>query len=582
MDMNSIIRSFIFSAGMILAAALLCLMTACTTTFAEVKEQTTASAESVSSGPADPDAAQTEVHEETADPDVSAPVPAVDMSIFAIQPAYDYASAYSDYGTAIVGVSGDSDLQYGFIDEKGDYLLEPAFDGFIGSYGQQWMRYGDFGANGYVWVEKDGKWGFVNEKCKMIAEPQYDNAAEFGSNGLAGVCVDNKWGFINETGKIVIQPQFDGVGVFYDNGLAVFYDGDKCGLINDKGEVIADAIYDYINFSGDVSEYGLYSDNGQGLLWVHSGEKCGLLNTHGDVIADVVYDNIFTFGENGLARMCRDGKFGFINEQGKEIVPPVYDDAYGYADNGLAAVANYFGKDYDPSSADVNQKIDVWKWGFIDAKGKVVIPLQFIKTSGFGENGLAAVCVDAVKIDINAGGNAGGNDAADHVQQWAYINKNGEYVIEPQPYAYASSFRSDGLASVTVDDKVGLINEAGEFVIEPQFDFGYTLIPSASGTYPVSKNGSWGLISQTGEFLIAPRFDGIMTPNPASDEGPGIINRTGLDLASVSENGRTGIITLDGRILLEPVSEDPGLIISSNGMAAILYNGKYGYIKLAE
>ncbi len=59
-----------------------------------------------------------------------------------------------------------------------------------------------------VIVNKEGKFGFVDETGKMIINPQFDTANSF-SEGLAVVKQNDKFGFIDKTGKIVINTQFE-------------------------------------------------------------------------------------------------------------------------------------------------------------------------------------------------------------------------------------------------------------------------------------------------------------------------------------------------------------------------------------
>ena len=58
--------------------------------------------------------------------------------------------------------------------------------------------------------------------------------------------------------------------------------------------------------------------------------------------------------------------------------------------------------------------------------------------------------------------------------KWGFINKAGEFVINPQ-FRSAWSF-SEGLARVKIggkEGKFGYINRAGEIVINTQFDFAW-------------------------------------------------------------------------------------------------------------
>lgn len=69
------------------------------------------------------------------------------------------------------------------------------------------------------------------------------------------------------------------------------------------------------------------------------------------------YDSACDFHE-GLAGVCRDGKWGFIDTSGREVVPCKYDAVNDFHE-GLALV-----------------KLD-GKFGYIDKTGCEVIPLQY-------------------------------------------------------------------------------------------------------------------------------------------------------------------------------------------------------------
>lgn len=82
----------------------------------------------------------------------------------------------------------------------------------------------------YMAVKKDGKWGFVDSKGKMVIKPQFLDAGSF-SNGLAAVNIDGKWGYIDKTGKVVIEQQFDGAKEFNSSGKAFVLIEDEWQLI---------------------------------------------------------------------------------------------------------------------------------------------------------------------------------------------------------------------------------------------------------------------------------------------------------------------------------------------------------------
>lgn len=87
---------------------------------------------------------------------------------------------------------------------------------------------------GLAWVQKDGKWGYINKTGKVVIPLQYDDAYSF-YEGLAVVKKDGKYGFINKTGKIIVPLQYDDVGAFYEGLAWVYKDGEEF-YINKQGQ----------------------------------------------------------------------------------------------------------------------------------------------------------------------------------------------------------------------------------------------------------------------------------------------------------------------------------------------------------
>ena len=124
-----------------------------------------------------------------------------------------------------------------------------------------------------------------------------------------------------------------------------------------------------------------------------------------------------SFCENRAA-IFRDGLYGFIDEKGKEVVPARYERIFPFRE-GLAMVRR------DKS------------WGYIDAKGKEVIACQYEDAWEFRE-GLAAVKRDDL---------------------WGYIDAKGKEVIACQ-YQKAEWF-SEGLALVSDAQQSYYIDKLG-------------------------------------------------------------------------------------------------------------------------
>lgn len=57
--------------------------------------------------------------------------------------------------------------------------------------------------------EKNGKYGFVDEKGNIVVDYKYDDATEFNKYGFAGVKSNGVWGAINIKGEEIIKPKYN-------------------------------------------------------------------------------------------------------------------------------------------------------------------------------------------------------------------------------------------------------------------------------------------------------------------------------------------------------------------------------------
>ena len=529
----------VISSCTILLAMMVGLVTACSLAFSG-KNQDTDSLETNATA-----ASTADVTDTTTEPTASIPSDGIELSDFSIAPTFYLATMFSDYGYAIVQDSDSN--QYFFIDESGQQVGDITFDRYLTNGFRIWKAYGEFGVNGYLWIHYNGYWGFVNQDCELVVEPIYQDVMSFGSNGLAGVCVDHKWGFINESGEMVIEPQFDEVGTFSADGLCEIGSDGKYGFIDASGKVLAEPIYDAVIFDGGFYDWmGPFSDNGEGLVAVCSADKWGLLSTNGEVLSLPIYDSFFSFASNSLAVVYRDEKYGYIDAKGSEVIPCENASAYDFGDNGLAVVC----------------KDDTF--GYIDSSGEYVLQQQYDGAGNFSDNGLAAVMLDGV---------------------WGYIDEQGEYRIEPK-YECAYEFSDSGYAVVYVDEKCGVINETGEYVISPSYGILYEIEGTDSPVFAVMEDDKWGLMDASEEYILEPNYTYLTFPRPDSDEGYDLINHSAISAALIVIDGSSadepyfGIASSDGTILLPACAEYAGLAIAKNGMVAVEYNGKYGYVQL--
>ena len=111
-------------------------------------------------------------------------------------------------------------------------------------------------------VKKNGKWGLINTKGKVIADFIYEEffipySAILFFNDIAAVKKDGLWGFLNKKGKPITSFIYEAVGSTdlnnpeftstFCGGMAVVKKGGKWGAIDTDGHEKVPFIYDYIS-----------------------------------------------------------------------------------------------------------------------------------------------------------------------------------------------------------------------------------------------------------------------------------------------------------------------------------------------
>ena len=106
---------------------------------------------------------------------------------------------------------------------------------------------GDF-REGIAAVGKNGKWGHINKKGKVVTPIKYDYASDF-SEGFAVVGKSEKYGYVNKKGKIVIPIKFWAAAIFKE-GLAAVNNIQylpRWGFINKKGKIVIPVEYECVD-----------------------------------------------------------------------------------------------------------------------------------------------------------------------------------------------------------------------------------------------------------------------------------------------------------------------------------------------
>ena len=306
------------------------------------------------------------------------------------------------------------------------------------------------------------------------------------------------------------------------------------------------------------------SDLNTDLLPVKAGEKWGYVNQKGEYIINPQFDMASPFID-GRACVLVNDKYGFIDEKGQYVVHPKYKNATNFSEDRAWVVEE--GKAPTLIDKDGKELFDMKEiesafpfydglakvrvladdgsslFGYINKKGEYVVNPAYGSADNFSE-GLASVSGKKIK---------------------GYINKAGKVMVNDTIFKYAECFH-DGYAIVGVDDKdwltsYGVIDRNGKFVINPQFkriEFGGDCFLVENGDY------QWGVCDYKGKYVVNPQFDGILSYGNSN-------------LAPVSIGDKWGYIDKKGKLVINP-QFDRAFPFIDNKIALVSAAGKFGFI----
>lgn len=289
---------------------------------------------------------------------------------------------------------------------------------------------------------------------------------------LFSVRIDGRWGYVTADGSLVISADFGATSGF-SCGLAAVYDltARKWGFIDRTGTCRIEPIYDDAQFFSE------------GFAAVRKGEESYYIDLEGRRVPEQVVPRATSYIHEGLAVFSEGGKDGFIDHTGRIVIEPRFDAAGVFFD-GLAAVEIGRRKESYRSRTITGAYKEQFstipgKWGYINKQGDFVIEPRYEGALAFSEQRAG------VKLD----------------GKWGFINKSGALVVNPVFEQAQRHF--NGLACVVLEGKTGYVDRDGKMVIPPRFSSGR---PFADWLAAVEIDGAWGYIDRTGTIVIEPQF----------------------------------------------------------------------------
>ncbi|MYL34901.1 DUF3298 domain-containing protein [Pontibacillus yanchengensis] len=258
---------------------------------------------------------------------------------FIVNPNYQFISPYQD-GRAVA-----SDQKgFGVIDERGNVLTNTYYN-FIGSYQddvavfsqktEAGTLYGYLNKKGeeaipaqYLFAEgfkerkalvkiHENQYALLNKEGKLLYTYPYPYVGQRGDGLLAFQRdTDGKYGYINERGKVVLETQYDGAQAFRDGRAVVNRIDDYLyyyGLINKSGKKIVDIEYNDIEQLGENRiSVGKAVNADQPYL----GSLYAIATSNGELLSDYRYESVLPYKKSLASAHDREHTF-FLNRKGK-------------------------------------------------------------------------------------------------------------------------------------------------------------------------------------------------------------------------------------------------------------------------
>ena len=334
--------------------------------------------------------------------------------------------------------------------------------------------------------QKDGKYGLVDFKGKLILDAEYDDiyALEGVKKNLI-IEQNGKKGLVNTSmGEIIINPVYDEISTLsdsYENGYIVVANG-KYGLISADAKIIFEPEFDEIKHTSSNEYYAVKKE--ENLQIVNSSGEAQLTSGFDEVV-DINGDNV-TVVVNGL--------YGAEKIDGITVIEPEYEDLkyiygtyYIAKKNGLYGVISTTGEvkiNFEYATMSYIKKAD-----FIEAEDVLY------QTDIFNRN-FDLVLDDVIISDLNID------------EGYVRVRKDDDYKYYNFKFEEKTNievFTTNTLFLVKENGKYGYVNKNGEKIVDCIYDDAKE--QNKYGYCAVKKDGLWGCLKSDGTVILSPSMN---------------------------------------------------------------------------
>ncbi|MBO4646257.1 MAG: WG repeat-containing protein [Bacteroidales bacterium] len=348
-----------------------------------------------------------------------------------------------------------------------------------------------------------------------------------------------------------------------DCGLAIFSNDDyQQGIIDLNGKILLPAQYHI---------YRQYIDQkATSFFLVVSDDKMGLIDKNMRWVLPMEYDheidcleclNMYSWFSHGYSCMHKNGKYGAVDTAGRAIIPFKFDRGFGidmehrmlrFSDYDEDGSINEWITDYEgnlligpyESIQNFSEGLaSFWvndKMGFLDLKGRVVVPNRYDCCGGYGfHNGYAMVKENNTYMLIDKKGNIAHtltnlskfniddwlwdnsvfiiskhtNDASSNNYEYGAVDRSGKIVIQPRyrrwyvindQYLAMTNYNDEMQCSmVDIYDKEGNLTAQFPQFTGEEYDETYFYY---SQYFPAGKDALWGLVDSKFQEVLPFRY----------------------------------------------------------------------------
>ena len=368
--------------------------------------------------------------------------------------------------TLLLSVAGEGS-PVGFIDRTGTTRIPPRFAEATPFRG------------GRAAVRTETKWGLIDEEGALVAPPEFDAARWFADEPRCWAFrLDDKWGLLDRDGKRLTEAVFETFGVWHGDALSIG-SSNLWGLISIEGATLVAPRYGVLQPLGSSSGTHLWAAQGISGLW-------GIIATNGVEKVACRYSGVASPAPGVfLARV--DGLSGVLDLESGALI-------------GEARYARILPLEAPLEKIALIERRGRWGLlDLTTGKELIALRLDSLRQHGallLGQDGEAALWLDHDGRQV-----APPEEAADPAAwlpsasggRWGYSDAKGKVVVAPR-FEAVERFHGD-IAAAREGGKWGLIGRDGQWRVPPAYD---ELGTPWRGLVPARRGTGWGLVGADG------------------------------------------------------------------------------------